>query len=56
MIIGGVVERCAREGVPLTRVVIDPELAVELGLADGKLLERGARPVIHCEPGLGRKC
>jgi hypothetical protein len=55
VIIGGVVERCALEGVALTRVVIDPELAVELGLTDGKLLEHGARPVIRCEPGLGRQ-
>src|SRR5208337_2802430 len=33
-IIGGVVERCARESLVLTRVSIDPELAAELGLTD----------------------
>jgi hypothetical protein len=31
-IIGGVVERCARESIALKRVSIDPELAEELGL------------------------
>ena len=53
-IIGGVVERCAGEGIALTRVSIDPELAEELGFTEGKVLEHGARPTIHCEPGLGR--
>jgi hypothetical protein len=54
-IIGGVVERCARKSISLRRVFIDPELAAELGLADGKALEHGARPTIHCELGLGRQ-
>jgi hypothetical protein len=54
-IIGGVVERCGHESVALTRVSIDPELAAELGLSDGSVLEHGARPTIRCEPGLGRK-
>jgi hypothetical protein len=54
-IIGGVVERCGHERVALTRVSIDPELAAELGLPDGKVVEHGARPTIHCEPGLGRQ-
>src|SRR5271163_2760481 len=54
-IIGGVVERCAREGIALTRVSIDPELAGELGLPEGKVVEHGTRPTIHCEPGLGRQ-
>src|ERR1700722_16970738 len=54
-IIGGVVERCARGSIALKRVCIDPELAEELGLTEGKELERGARPTIHCEPGLGRQ-
>jgi len=54
-IIGGVVERCGHESVALTRVSIDPELAAELGLSDGKVVEHGARPTVHCEPGLGRQ-
>jgi hypothetical protein len=54
-IIGGVVDRCAREGTALRRVSIDPELAAELGLTEGKTLEHGARPTIHCELGLGRQ-
>jgi hypothetical protein len=53
-IIGGVVERCARESIALTQVSIDPELAAELGLTEGKVVEHGARPTIHCERGLGR--
>ena len=54
-IIGGVVERCVRESIVLTRVSIDPELDAELGLTDGKALEHGARPTIHCDLGLGRQ-
>jgi hypothetical protein len=54
-IIGGVVERCARKSIALSRVSIDPELAAELGLTEGKALEHGARPIIHCELGLGRQ-
>ena len=54
-IIGGVVERCARGSIALKRVSIDPELAEELGLTEGKEIEHGARPTIHCEPGLGRQ-
>ena len=54
-IIGGVVERCARESIALGRVSIAPELAEELGLIEGKVLEHGARPTIHCERGLGRQ-
>jgi hypothetical protein len=54
-IIGGVVEHCARGSIALKRVSIDPELAEELGLTDGKEIEHGARPAIHCEPGLGRQ-
>ena len=54
-IIGGVVERCALRNIALKRVSIDPELAEELGLAEGKEIEHGARPTIHCEPGLGRQ-
>jgi len=54
-IIGGVVEGCARENIALTRVSIDPELATELGLTEGKVVEHGGRPTIHCEPGLGRQ-
>jgi hypothetical protein len=54
-IIGGVVERCAREGTALRRVSIDPELAAELGLTEGKALEHGARPTIHWELGLRRQ-
>jgi hypothetical protein len=54
-IIGGVVERCGCENIALTRVSIDSELAAELGLTEGKVVEHGARPIIHCEPGLGRR-
>jgi len=54
-IIGGVVERCAHESIVLRGVSIDPELAAELGLTDGKAVEHGARPTIHCDPGLGRQ-
>jgi hypothetical protein len=54
-IIGGVVEHCARGSIALKRVSIDPELAEELGLTEGKEIEHGARPTIHCEPGLGRQ-
>lgn len=54
-IIGGVVERCGRQEIALMRVSIDAELASELGLTEGKELDHGARPTIHCEPGLGRQ-
>ena len=54
-IIGGVVERCARENIVLARVSIDPELADELGLSEGKVVEHGDCPTIHCELGLGRQ-
>jgi hypothetical protein len=54
-IIGGVVEHCGRQNITLTRVCIDPELAEVLGLTEGKVVEHGARPTIHCEPGLGRQ-
>jgi hypothetical protein len=54
-IIGGVVERCARESIALVRVSIAPELAEELGLFEGKVIEHGDRPTIHCEPSLGRQ-
>jgi hypothetical protein len=54
-IIGGVVEHCARRSIALKCVSIDPELAEELGLTVGKEIEHGARPTIHCEPGLGRQ-
>jgi hypothetical protein len=54
-IIGGVVERCAHENIALKRVSIAPELAEELGLVEGKVIEHGARPTIHCEPSLGRQ-
>jgi hypothetical protein len=54
-IIGGVVERCAHESIALTRVSMDPELATDLGFTEGKVIEHGARPTIHCEPGLGRQ-
>jgi hypothetical protein len=53
-IIGGVVECCGRDSIVLARVSIDPELAAELGLTEGNVVEHGARPIIHCEPGLGR--
>ena len=54
-IIGGVVERCGHERVALTRMSIDPEPAAELGLTQGRVAEHGARRIIHCEPGLGRR-
>ena len=54
-IIGAVVERCHSESIALTGVFVDPELAGELGLTEGKALPHGSRPIIHCEPGLGRQ-
>jgi hypothetical protein len=54
-IIGAVVERCDRDGVTLTGIFIDPNLADELGLANGKQLPHGARPTVQCEAGLGRQ-
>jgi hypothetical protein len=54
-IIGGVVERCARDSVTVTRIFIDPNLADELGLANGKQLPHGSRPTVQCEAGLGRQ-
>jgi len=54
-IIGGVVERCGGKGIDLMQVSLDPELAAELGLSDGNVVEHGARPTIRCEPGLGRQ-
>ena len=54
-IIGGVVELCGRQSIALTRVSIDPELGEELGLTEGKVVEHGARPTIHYEPGFGRR-
>jgi hypothetical protein len=54
-IIGAVVERCARDNIALTGIYIDPELGSELGLVEGKVLDHGSRPIIHCEPGLGRQ-
>jgi hypothetical protein len=53
-IIGAVVEACDRERVPLGQVCVDPELALELGLADGVALPHGSRPVVRIEQGLGR--
>jgi hypothetical protein len=49
------VEHCARRSIALKRVSIDPELAEELGVTDGKEIEHGARPTIRFEPGLGRQ-
>jgi hypothetical protein len=54
-IIGGVVEYCGRQGITLRRVSIDPELGEELSLVDGKVVEHGDHPAIHCEIGLGRR-
>jgi hypothetical protein len=34
---------------------MDAELAEELGLAEGMVIEHGACPTIHCEPGLARQ-
>jgi hypothetical protein len=53
-LIGAVVEVCAKKGVPLGKVCVDPELALELGLADGVVLPHGSKPVVHIEEGLGR--
>jgi hypothetical protein len=53
-IIGGVVEQCEQEAVPLSRIYIDPELGRELGLDDGRVLEHGSRPTICWEQELGR--
>ena len=54
-IIGAVVERCARDNVTLTGIFIDPNLADELGLANGKQLPHGSRPTVQFEAGLGRQ-
>ena len=35
----------------LSQVWIDPELATELGLAEGGALPQGGRPTIHLEAG-----
>src|ERR1700678_1802584 len=53
-IIGGVVERCEHEAIPLSRIYIDPELGRELGLDNGRVLEHGSRPTIRWDPELGR--
>ena len=52
-IIGGIVEKCGRDAIPLARIYIDPELGGELGLDDGRILEHGSQPVICWELGLG---
>ena|SRR5271166_5043980 len=54
-IIGAVVERCDQDDVTLTAILIDPNLADELGLADGKQLPHGSKPTVQCEAGLGRQ-
>ena len=54
-IIGAVAERCDRDNVTLTGIFIDPNLADELGLANGKQLPHGSRPTVQCEAGLGRQ-
>ena len=54
-VIGAVVEICDREGVKLSEVCIDPELATELGLAEGAALPHGGRPTIRSQPGLSRQ-
>jgi hypothetical protein len=54
-IIGAVVERCARDNITLTGIFIDPNLADELGLANGKQLPHGSKPTVRCEAGLGRQ-
>jgi hypothetical protein len=54
-IMGAVVERCARDHIPLTEIFIDPELAELLGLMDGGQLPHGSRPSVRCEAGLGRQ-
>jgi hypothetical protein len=54
-IIGAVVERCSKEGIALAQVCMDPELGLELGLADGMALPHGERPTVHIEEGLGRQ-
>ena len=54
-IIGAVVERCKRVGIDLTCIGMDPELASELGLADGAVIPHGTRPIVQFESGLGRQ-
>jgi hypothetical protein len=55
-IIGAVVELCARDNIALAEVFIDPELAELLGLANGKQLPHGCRPMVRrWEAGLGRQ-
>lgn len=55
VIIGAVVERCARGNIALTDIFIDPELGELLGLANGRQLPNGSRPTVRCEVGLGRQ-
>jgi hypothetical protein len=55
LIIGAVVERCHDEQIALNEVFVDPELAEELGLVEGKVLAHGGQPTIRCEPGLERQ-
>ena len=54
-IIGAVVERRAKENIPLATISIDPELGNELGLADGKILDHGHPPIIRWEQRRGRQ-
>jgi hypothetical protein len=55
VIIGAVIERCHASGVTIGRVCLDPNLAGELGLIEGRNLPHGARPMIVIEIGLGRQ-
>ena len=54
-IIGAVVEKCGRDCIKLDQVCLDPELSLELGLAEGVALPHGCRPTVHIEAGLGRQ-
>jgi hypothetical protein len=50
--VGAIVDRCHAQETPLHEVYVDPELAAELGLAEGKMLPHGSHPTIRCESGL----
>ena len=52
--IGAIVERCFLNGLVLSGVRIDPELIEALLLIDGSPLPHGSKPIVRCQPGLGR--
>jgi hypothetical protein len=53
-LIGAVLEVCAKRGIKLASVRIDPQLALELGLKAGDRLPNGTMPILVTEEGPGR--